>query len=36
MAAPLHAVYPHRRNVPPRVRMFVDYLREQLQAGWRW
>ena len=35
-AAPLHAVYPHRKNVPPRVRVFVDYLKERLQAAWRW
>jgi len=35
-AAPLHAVYPHRKNVPPRVRAFVDYLKAELQAAWRW
>jgi DNA-binding transcriptional LysR family regulator len=35
-AAPLHAVYPHRKNVAPRVRLFVDYLRERLRAAWRW
>jgi len=35
-AAPLHAVYPHQRNLAPRVRVFVDYLKEELQAAWRW
>jgi DNA-binding transcriptional LysR family regulator len=35
-AAPLHAVYPHQRNLPPRVRLFVGYLKEKLQEAWRW
>ena len=35
-AAPLHAVYPHQRNLAPRVRVFVGYLKERLQAAWRW
>lgn len=35
-AAPLHAVYPHQRNLPPRVRLFVEYLRERLGEAWRW
>jgi DNA-binding transcriptional LysR family regulator len=35
-AAPLHAVYPHQRNLAPRVRVFVGYLKERLQEAWRW
>jgi DNA-binding transcriptional LysR family regulator len=35
-AAPLHAVYPHQRNLAPRVRLFVGYLKDRLQAAWRW
>ena len=35
-AAPLHAVYPHQRNLAPRVRLFVEYLKERLQEAWRW
>jgi DNA-binding transcriptional LysR family regulator len=35
-AAPLHAIYPQQRNLPPRVRAFIDYLRAHLQAAWRW
>jgi DNA-binding transcriptional LysR family regulator len=34
-AAPLHALYPRQRNLPPRVRAFIDFLRERLQAAWR-
>ncbi len=30
--APLHAVFPHNRNLAPRVRAFIDYLQNQLQA----
>ena len=35
-AAPLHAIYPHQRNLPPKVRVFVEFLRERLRAAWRW
>jgi DNA-binding transcriptional LysR family regulator len=35
-AAPLHAIYPHGRHVTPRVRAFVEYLRERLVKEWRW
>jgi len=35
-AAPLHAVYPHQKNLAPRVRLFVGYLKERLQEAWRW
>lgn len=35
-AAPLHAVYPHSRHVAPRTRVFIDFLRDQLRATWRW
>jgi DNA-binding transcriptional LysR family regulator len=35
-AAPLHAIYPQQRTLPPRVRAFIDFLREHLQAAWRW
>ncbi|MGO4260472.1 LysR family transcriptional regulator [Lysobacter sp. TAB13] len=35
-AAPLHAIYPHSAHLAPRVRAFVEYLRERLQAAWRW
>jgi DNA-binding transcriptional LysR family regulator len=35
-AAPLHAVYPHQRNLAPRVRLFVGYLKDKLQEAWRW
>lgn len=35
-AAPLHAVYPHRRNLAPKVEAFVAFLRERLEAAWRW
>lgn len=33
-AAPLHAIYPHGRHLAPRVRAFIDYLREQLSAAY--
>ncbi|MEM5385827.1 LysR family transcriptional regulator [Paraburkholderia phymatum] len=35
-AAPLHAIYPHSQHLAPRVRVFVDYLRERLAQAWRW
>ncbi len=35
-AAPLHAIYPHSQHLAPRVRAFVDYLRERLAQAWRW
>jgi DNA-binding transcriptional LysR family regulator len=35
-AAPLHAIYPHSQHLAPRVRVFVDFLREQLGKAWRW
>ncbi|OTP65484.1 Transcriptional regulator, LysR family [Caballeronia sordidicola] len=35
-AAPLHALYPHNRHLAPRVRGFIDYLRERLHDAWRW
>lgn len=31
-AAPLHAVYPHRHHVAPRVRACIDYLAERLRS----
>ncbi len=30
---PIHAVYPHRRHILPKVTLLVDYLREQLREG---
>ncbi|MCT7326290.1 LysR family transcriptional regulator [Ralstonia mojiangensis] len=35
-AAPLHAIYPHSQHLAPRVRVFVDYVRDRLQQDWRW
>lgn len=35
-AAPLHAVYPHGRHLAPRVRAFIDYMREHLLRTWCW
>ena len=35
-AAPLHAIYPHKQHLAPRVRLFVEFLRERLQQAWRW
>lgn len=35
-AAPLHAVYPGGRHLAMRVRAFVDFVRERLQAEWCW
>ncbi|CAN0619961.1 LysR family transcriptional regulator [Burkholderia multivorans] len=35
-AAPLHAVYPGGRHLALRVRAFVDFVRERLQAAWCW
>ena len=35
-AAPLHAIYPHSQHLAPRVRVFVDYVRDRLQQAWRW
>lgn len=35
-AAPLHAIYAHSRHLAPRVRVFVDFLRERLTNAWRW
>jgi DNA-binding transcriptional LysR family regulator len=34
--APLQAIFPHNRNMAPRVRAFVDYLQVRLQQAWRW
>lgn len=34
--APLQAIYPHGRNLAPRVRVFIDYLQARLQQAWRW
>lgn len=33
-AAPLHAVFPHGRQLSPRVRRFVDFAVERLRATW--
>ncbi|RQQ14774.1 LysR family transcriptional regulator [Burkholderia stagnalis] len=35
-AAPLHAVYPGGRHLALRVRSFIDFVRERLQAAWCW
>lgn len=35
-AAPLQAILPHGRNLPLRVRLFLDYLQAGLTAAWRW
>lgn len=35
-AAPLHALYPSHRHLPPRVRALVDFLSERLGKAWRW
>jgi len=35
-AAPLQAVLPSGRNLPLRVRLFLDYLQARLAAAWRW
>jgi len=35
-AAPLHAIYPNKQHLAPRVRLFVAFLRERLQKEWRW
>ncbi|MEI2455641.1 MULTISPECIES: LysR family transcriptional regulator [Lysobacter] len=35
-AAPLHAIYAHAEHLPPRARLFIDYLRERLRSAWRW
>jgi len=32
--APLHAVFPHGRQLAPRVRQFVDFAVERLRATW--
>lgn len=34
--APLQAIFPHNRNMAPRVRAFVDYLQVRLQQAWHW
>ena len=34
--APLQAIFPHSRNLAPRVRAFADYLQARLQQAWRW
>ncbi|WP_426164317.1 LysR family transcriptional regulator [Pseudoduganella sp. R-34] len=35
-AAPLQAILPHGRNLPLRVRLFLDYLQVRLTSAWRW
>ncbi|MTW10811.1 LysR family transcriptional regulator [Pseudoduganella eburnea] len=35
-AAPLQAVLPSSRNLPLRVRLFLDYLQARLATAWRW
>jgi DNA-binding transcriptional LysR family regulator len=35
-AAPLQAVLPSSRNLPLRVRLFLEYLQARLAAAWRW
>lgn len=35
-AAPLHAIYPHAQHLAPRVRRFVDFLKQRLIESWRW
>ena len=35
-AAPLQAILPYGRNLPLRVRLFLDYLQVGLTAAWRW
>ncbi len=33
---PLHAVYPHQRHLPPKVRVMVDFLVERFAAHYAW
>ncbi len=33
---PLYAVYPHRRHLPPKVRVLVDFLVERFAAHYAW
>ncbi|MDC0709809.1 LysR family transcriptional regulator [Stigmatella sp. ncwal1] len=35
-AAPLHAIYPHTRGVAAKVKVFVEFLGEELRAAYRW
>jgi DNA-binding transcriptional LysR family regulator len=35
-AAPLNALYPSGRQLPPRVRALVDFLASRLAKAWRW
>jgi DNA-binding transcriptional LysR family regulator len=35
-AAPLHAIYPHQRNLAPKVGAFVEFLGHRLRSAWRW
>ncbi|MDF4005022.1 LysR substrate-binding domain-containing protein [Luteibacter sp. PPL552] len=35
-AAPLHAVYASAQHLAPRVKAFVDFCAEALEAEWRW
>lgn len=35
-AAPLSALYPNSRHLPPRVKALLDFLGERLEKAWRW
>lgn len=35
-AAPLNALYPNSRHLPPRVRLLLDFLCGRLSKAWRW
>jgi DNA-binding transcriptional LysR family regulator len=35
-AAPLSALYPNSRHLPPRVKVLLDFLAERLGKSWRW
>ncbi len=33
---PLYALYPHQRHLPPKVRVFIDFLVERFAGETKW
>ena len=34
--SPLYAVHPYQRFIPPKVRMFIEFLAERFRQGYDW
>ncbi|WP_224372098.1 LysR family transcriptional regulator [Hyalangium versicolor] len=35
-AAPIHALYPHNRGIPAKLKVFIEFVGEELRAAYQW